>query len=263
MKIRRKRPPEPVVTQRPAADLRHGDWREVLTGVEVDALITDPPFGERVHEFVVQRADETSAEGLRPGYGAWTRDHVFEFVRSWSPRTRGWMACLTSHDLIPAFEDAYRDVGRYHFAPIGVELPLEAVFDPLFMPIGCVVDGMSVRMLGDGPSSWTLHLMVARPRTKAMMHWGTLPGGYHGPASRESSGGRGKPPWLMQAIVRDYSRSGDLIGEPFCGYGSTFEACEALGRRCVGSEVNIAAHDEAQRRIQRPTQVDLFGGLGA
>lgn len=226
-------------------ELRLGDWRTVLEGVEVDAVVTDPPFGERVHDFVVQRADGTSEAGLQPGYEHWTRDHVFEFVRSWSPRTKGWMACLTSHDLIPHFEDAYAESGRYAFAPVTA-----------------LVTGMSVRMLGDGPSSWTLYLMVARPRTKAMMEWGTLPGGYHGPASRESSGGRGKPEWLMQAIVRDYTRRGDLVGEPFCGYGATFEACEALGRRCVGSEVNIAAHDEALLRIQRPQQFDMFASMG-
>lgn len=256
MKMRRAKPSQPVVHSPFACDLRLGDWRDVLRGEEVDAVICDPPYGDRVHSFVVQRADETSPDGLRPDYTAWTRDNVFEFVRSWSARTRGWMACLTSHDLIPAWEDAYREAGRYVFAPLGCELPLDAVFPS----IGCIVDGMSVRMLGDGPSSWTLHLMVARPRTKAMMAWGTLPGGYHGPSGHESGGGRGKPDWLVQAHVRDYSRPGDVVCDPFAGWGSVASACAALGRRFIGAEVNIAAHDEAQRRLQRPQQVDLFGG---
>ncbi len=221
--------------------LLHGDWRSVLTDTQVDAVICDPPYGGRTHDALTSRSDGHITTGLRPDYKAWTPDDVSEFVASWSPRCTGWMACLTSHDLIPAWEAAYADAGRYAFAPVC-----------------CLVYGMSVRMLGDGPSSWTLHLMVARPRSRAMMQWGTLPGGYHGPSGRESGGGRGKPDWLMRALVRDYSRPGDLIADPFAGHGATLEAAEGMGRRYVGAEVEFEAFTEAQRRLARPLQVDMF-----
>jgi DNA modification methylase len=64
----------------------------------------------------------------------------------------------------------------------------------------------------------------------------------------------------MSALVRDYSRPGDLICDPFAGWGSTLAAAVANGRRAIGSEMDRDAFNEANRRLSRPLQVDLFGG---
>lgn len=230
-----------------AIDLRLGDWRDVFADLEqVDAVICDPPYGARVHKFEVQRADATSEAGLRPDYAAWTPDNVSEFVHEWNDFCRGWIVALTSHDLVPAWETAFAEVERYAFAPIP-----------------CVMRGMSCRMLGDGPSSWAVYAMVARPRTKEFMAWGTLDGAYSGPPGKEAGGGRGKPLWLMSALVRDYSRPGDLVCDPFAGHGTTLAAALSLGRRAIGAEVDPEAFAEAQRRLSRPLQTDLFAGANA
>lgn len=225
------------------ADLRRGDWRTALADVTCDAVICDPPYGARTHEATADRGDGYDKAGLRPDYTSWTPADVHEFVTAWSPRCRGWMVTLTSHDLVPAWEAAHAGADRYCFAPIP-----------------CVMRGMSVRMLGDGPSSWAVYAIAARPRTKAFMQWGTLDGAYTGVPGREAGGGRGKPPWLMAALVRDYTRPGDLVCDPFAGWGSTLAAALSLGRRAVGAEVDNDAHAEAVRRLGRPLQVDLFGG---
>lgn len=232
-------------------ELRLGRWQDVLADVTCDAVICDPPYGARTHASKPQRADAYEragagydAGGLTPGYDAWTAADVSAFVSSWSPRCRGWMVALTSHDLIPAWEAAYEASGRYGFAPIA-----------------CVMSGMSVRLLGDGPSNWTVYAMAARPRDKAFMSWGTLPGAYTGPRGSESGGGRGKPSWLEHALVRDYSRPGQIVVDPLCGWGGILAASSALGRRAVGSEVDPAAHAEAMRRLARPLQVDMFAGV--
>ena len=122
-----------------------------------------------------------------------------------------------------------------------------------------MISGMSVRLQGDGPSSESLSLLVARPRTVEFSRWGTLTGKYIGPAVRGSSKGRGKPPWLIEAIVRDYTRKGDLVCDPFVGWGSTLTAALTYGRRAIGSEMDRAAYDEARRRLARPLQVDMWG----
>jgi len=236
-------------------DLRHGRWQDVLADVTCDAVICDPPYGQRVHEKRItetSRYDGSSAANCGPAghYEGWSPDDVRDFVGSWSPRTRGWMTSMTSHDLIPAWEESYASVGRYCFAPIP-----------------CVMRGMTVRLVGDGPSNWTVWLIVARPKSKAFATWGTLPGAYSGarpePESTGGStagGGRGKPPWLMNALVRDYSRPGDLVCDPFAGWGSTLAAAVANGRRAIGAEMDAAAHAEAVRRLGRPLQIDMFGG---
>lgn len=229
-----------------------GRWQEVLADVECDAVIFDPPYSDRNHSgYNAYAGGETSTRGrLRNkdnhereaiSYAHWTRDDIFEFVRSWSPRTRGWIAGMTSHDLIPHWEAAYAEVGRYCFAPVP-----------------CVIRGMSVRMMGDGPSSEAVHLIVARPRRKEFLKWGTLPGFYNSARSAGAGGGRGKPIDLMRAITRDYSRAGDLIADPTAGYATTGVAALGMGRRFIGAEVDAAAHAEGSLRLGRVQPVDLF-----
>jgi hypothetical protein len=237
------------VTTGPGWELRLGRWQDVFTDVTeqapVDAVICDPPYGARVHKADVgQRADGSDAAGLKPEYEGWTTDDVHEFVREWSPFCRGWMVALTSSDLIDAWKAAYTEADRYAFAPVP-----------------CVMRGMSVRMLGDGPSSWTVYAMVARPRSREYATWGTLDGAYVGPPSREAGGGRGKPDWLMSALVRDYSRAGDRIVDPFAGWGSTLAAAVANGRTAIGSEMDADTYREAVKRLRRPIQVDLLTGV--
>ena len=87
---------------------------------------------------------------------------------------------------------------------------------------------------------------------------GTLDGAYVGPRGSETGGGRGKPDWLMQALVRDYSRTGDLIVDPFCGWGSTLAAAQSLRRRSIGIDVDADALAESRRRLSRPVQEGLF-----
>lgn len=223
--------------------LHHGAWQDTIApDLQVNAVITDAPFGERTHKSKVRRNDGVDPKGSTPGYDFWRPNDVHEFVHAWSSRCLGWMAAMTSHDLIPAWEEAYATHGRLAFAPIP-----------------CVMRGMTVRMRGDGPSSWTVYLMTARPRaTGGFDEWGSLDGAYVGPRSTEAGGGRGKPIWLMNAIVRDYTRPGDLVVDPLAGWGQTIRSCIQLGRRAVGSECDEVAFAEAKRRLERPHQLDMF-----
>jgi hypothetical protein len=226
-------------------ELRFGRWQDALADVEsVDAIICDPPYGARTHASDVAVNDERGrTEGLMPSYEGWRAPDVNEFVTAWSSRCRGWIVALTSHDLVPAWESAFESVDRYCFAPVP-----------------CILRGMSVRMQGDGPSSWAVYAVVARPREKAFLGWGALDGAYPGPRGVESGGGRGKPPWLLNALVRDYSRPGDLVCDPFAGWGSTLAAAVSNNRRAIGSEMDADAYAECVRRLRRPLQVDMFGG---
>lgn len=225
-------PTEPSVFYEDAhVQLWHGRWQDVVPKLgRVDAVITDPPYSERTHSH--QRhgrrpeqcnGEYVSARGI--GYERWTPAEVAEFVlRMHEVSPAGWFAAMTSHDLCPAYETACARGDRYVFAP----LP-------------CVLRGMNVRLAGDGPSSWTVWLVVARPRSLA--RWGTLPGAYVGlpwedgensaTASRRSLLVGGKPLWLMRDIVRDYSRAGNVILDPCAGAGTTGRAAKDLGRRAI------------------------------
>lgn len=214
-------------------DLRHGPWQSALADVEsVDAAIFDAPYSSRVHDGNEQVADVHGHTVL--GYDALTPALVDEHVAHWSPRVRGWYVSITSHDLWPSWEYALRRAGRYVFSPI-----------PL------VDEGMTVRLQGDGPSSWTCWLCVARPRSSSFAKWGTLRGAYRRRAGDERSARRGgKPLGVMREIVRDYSRPGDLVLDTHAGGGTTLLAAMLEGRRAIGAEVDEDAYHDAHERCR-------------
>lgn len=229
----------------PGWSLSCGDWRDVFARPgapdRFSSLITDAPYSELTHASRPTRDDGSDAAGSTPDYDPWTPDDVWQFVHDWDEFVDGWMVVLTDDVLIPAWRTAYREVGRVDFAPVP-----------------CVIPGMTCRVRGDGPSSWAVYAMVGRPRSAEMASWGTLPGDYRSRRSAEAGGGRGKPPDLMRALVRDYSRPGDLVVDPLAGWGSTLEAAVGLGRRAVGAEICAEAYDEAVRRLRRGVQTDLL-----
>lgn len=234
----------------PPPDLRLGAWQDVLADVEVDAVICDPPYGARVHkghDDGVSPALRDAATGRVLSYSAWTPDDVAAFVSSWAPRCRGWFACMTSHDLIPSWEAAYGAAGLY-----------------AFRPLPCVMPGMTVRVRGDGPSSWSVDLIVARPRTAEHASWGTLPGAYiHAPDKSGGSRIGGKPLSLMLEVVRDYSRPGDVVVDPFAGHATTLLAAHRLGRVALGAEVDPDAHAAGVARLSGLSRSAATGAVQA
>jgi hypothetical protein len=245
-----------------------------------DALIVDAPYSERTHSGhelgrisaekagrnppASQKSPNQVAYTLRQiangggrraiSYGAWGPAEVERFVDIWSPITAGWIVSVTDHTLWPHWRSSCECNDRIAFQPI-----------PL------VETGSRVRLTGDGPSSWTCWLCVARPRTRKMSRWGTLPGAYVVPGERSfnSAGGStrivgGKPLSGMLAIVGDYSRHGDLVVDPCCGAGTTGVAARTLGRRFIGIDNNREHAEIAVRRISEAReQVVMPMGDGA
>lgn len=210
--------------------LRLGRWEDVLADIErCDALITDPPYGARTHKGNGDRIESMGRAALN--YACWTPEDVAAFVDHWSRRCVGWMACMASDDLIAPYRDAYRAAGRLDFAPVPV-----LQHRP--------------RLSGDGPGSGAIYLLVARPRDERFMRWGSLPCWYESEPARDGVPG-GKPERLMRAIVRDYSRPGDLIVDPCAGGATTLLAAVTEGRRAIGAEQDPDTHAKALARLQR------------
>ena len=229
-----------------AARLALGDCREILPTLgRVDHIITDPPYSERTHsghDDVASSKRRDGAERMALGYSALSRDGAERMADLFQSVCDAWIVWITDHTLAPTIAARLENNGRYVFAPL-----------PYYHA------GRSVRLAGDGPSSWTDWIIVSR--TAAQHRWGTLRGGYianEGWNDKERMGG--KPTRLMQLIVSDYSRPNDLVCDPFMGAGTTGVACAKEGRRFIGIEIDPAAFETSCRRIEdAQRQGQLFG----
>ena len=201
-------------------------WQDAPWPEQVDCIITDPPYSERTHK---GQPGERFSRDI--AYTHLTPEDVRQWAAAWAPRVRYWLAVMCDHALIPVWESSMRDAGLYAFAPVP-----------------CVIPGMTVRIAGDGPSSWAVYLMVGR--TKAAAKWGALPGAYQSTRG-ETKGARigGKPLPLMQQIVRDYSRPGMLVADPCAGHATTLVAAKGAGRQVWGCESDAAAHRAGLERL--------------
>jgi hypothetical protein len=226
------------------ATLYLGDARDVLPGVKAAHIITDPPYSERTHKGHdgLKGSDGSARAAL--GYPALTEADAQQLAAMFHEACAGWVVWLTDHVLAPAVERALRRCGRCTFPPL-----------PYFHA------GRSVRLPGDGPSSWTDWIMVAR--TTALKTWGTLPGGYvAGPGWDDKARMGGKPTALMRLLVEHYSRPGDVVCDPFMGAGTTGVAAVQAGRPFIGAEIDPDAFDLACRRIAEAQSVASAAGAG-
>ena len=222
------------------ATLYLADCMSVLPTLgKVDAVITDPPYSARTH--AGHDVGSTGAGRAELGYAFLSADDAKRFAGLFCGICEGWIVWMTDHTLAPDIADALSDNGHYVFAPL-----------PYFHA------GRSVRLTGDGPCSWTDWIVAAR--TKAQSKWGTLPGGYVAEKGwNDKARMGGKPTALMDALVRDYSRQGDIVLDSHMGAGTTGVSCIRAGRKFIGCEIAPAAFDIACRRIEQAVaQGQLF-----
>lgn len=67
-----------------------------------------------------------------------------------------------------------------------------------------------------------------------------------------------KPVVLMEYLIKQSSKQGDLVLDPFCGSGSTCLAAKNTGRNYIGFEIDQNYHEIACKRMTEPQKVSLF-----
>jgi hypothetical protein len=256
-----------LLVDRPDVRVWHAAWDELLAalprrddGTVCDLLCVDAPYSERTHAGHDDGVDQANGDVYNGqpskrtpdrhrrdlAYPHWTSANVDRFVAAWAPLVRGWIVSLTDHMLAPAWEWALSESDRYVFAPLA-----------------CMRPGSRIRLVGDGPAQWSEWAIVARPRTREMQRWGALPGGYvvppgYGQAARLNTVVGGKPLWLMERLVEDYSRPGDLVCDPCMGAATTGVAALRVGRSFVGGDVLREHAELGARRLSQMIQRPLF-----
>lgn len=64
-----------------------------------------------------------------------------------------------------------------------------------------------------------------------------------------------KPIGLLRRIIPDSTKIGDIVYDPFLGSGSTAIACQHLGRKCIGIELDEAYVTTSIKRLEKLTGV--------
>lgn len=209
-------------------------------------MIGDWPFSERTHSG--QRTGGGKGGPVNSvHYDSVGEDDVAEAVAYWTSRTRWWLLAFSDHIGVRWWEASAADYGWYPFAP----LP-------------CRRHAPAPRMTGDGPTSSVDWLFVARPRHRLPPERsGHRPGDYRAtePAAVGHPGAKSLD--LMRAIIRDYTRPGDLVVDPCAGGGTTLLAAVIEGRRAIGAEMDPDTFELARKRLERGYTPDLFTGLEA
>lgn len=223
-------------------DLRPGRWQDVLADVgECDALITDPPYSPRTHE-----GQRTGSSIRMPtiGYTSITKEECEEFAQAWSRRSRWWAVIFCDHLAFQWHEAAWSAAGWLVFAPLLVKM------------------NPTPRFSGDGPAFGLEFIMAARRRTSERKS-GSLPAYYETMCGLAGEGQRSIVPGakqvdVMRALVRDYTRPGDLIVDPCAGGGTTLLAAAIEGRRAIGSEMDPETFTKAKARLERGYTPEMF-----
>lgn len=219
-------------------NLQHGCYQDVLQDLMPDALICDPPYSGRTHEGR-RTGSEISTSNIQ--YPPITREDAVELAEFWSPRVKWWAVIFGDHVSWQWHEEAWSRVGWYTFAPVLWVKPNTAP-----------------RMSGDGPTSSTENILVARRKqTLPPERTGSRPGHYL--CQTEKGGdintitglsypGR-KPLKLMRQIISDYTIEGDIVCDSHAGTGSTLIAAAQLGRVAEGAEQDQITYELAKSRI--------------
>jgi site-specific DNA-methyltransferase (adenine-specific) len=229
-------------------EIIHGDLLELdcaeLFGM-ADALITDPPYSDHVHE---------NATSIGTG-GAGVRERDLEF-EPLSPRLRECIAIGASvvkrwSVVFSDFEGA--DAWRVDANEAGAE----------WIRLVPWVRWSQPQLSGDRPCTGAEAVLVWHAQ-----HVGARGGRrpiakrWNGPGSltcfdRKALRGQFKHPTekpldLMLDIVSWFSDPGEVVIDPCAGAGTTALACRLLGRACIAVEKKATWVRQAQARVRGP-----------
>jgi site-specific DNA-methyltransferase (adenine-specific) len=217
-----------------------GDCREVwpTLGV-VHHIITDPPYESITHAAKAAGARRIRTDGreeikaLDFGPIDGMRQDIADMCASSSS---GWALIFCSPEGVGRWADAINaSEAKYKRACVWVKPDSTPQLNGQGPAMGA--ENFIAAWCGTGFARWN-----AGGKRGVYTHL-TNPPGRHGGHPTE------KPVSLMADLVEDFTRSGQLICDPFMGSGTTGVACVRLGRRFIGIELNPLYFDIACKRI--------------
>lgn len=220
-----------------------GDCMDILPTLQkVDAVITDPPYGETTH------ANAKSNRGVGHGnkaidFMSITAYQLSQVLELCGERCSRWLVATMEWRHIAKF-----DVNP----PAGWEMVRFGVW---------VKTNPMPQISADRPAQgWEgIAYMHSTSGEKKRWNGGGQHGNYIGPVVTDGAHPTGKPVPLFCQFVDNFTERGNSILDPFMGSGTTGVAAIQLGRKFIGIEREPKYFDIACKRIERAvSQGSLF-----
>lgn len=214
-----------------------GDCREILPTLgKVDAVVTDPPYGVDLGKHLGAKDRRVSRVLVKNGYASYD-DTAENFQSIVVPAIIVALAMSSRGLVFTAAKSAWH-------------LPQPDAIGGIYMPSGC------------GRNKWgfaTLAHCLLYGQAPDLNLGAKSTAMWSADTSEKNGHPCPKPISWMRWAVSLASRDGELVLDPFMGSGTTGVACQKLGRRFIGIEIEPKYFDIACRRIEQAmAQPDLF-----
>lgn len=219
------------------------DCMEIMPALgKVDAVITDPPYGEQTH------ANAKSNRGKGHGnksidFSSLTAEQLGSILSECALHCDRWLVATMEWRHIAKFEET--PPSGWDFVRFGVWVKTNP------MP----------QISADRPAQgWEgiayLHADKGHPKR---WNGGGSHGNYIGSLVTDGAHPTGKPLPLFEQFIQRFTDQGELVLDPFMGSGTTGVAAVKFGRRFIGIERDPRYFDIACRRIEEAQRItDMF-----
>lgn len=231
---------EPVVIG--DAVLYLGDCADILPLIgKVDAVITDPPYGEQTHSNA--KSNRGGGMGTKAiNFDSLTGAQLSNILALSATKGPRWVIGTMEWRHIAEFEKS---------PPVGLEMVRMGVW---------VKTNPMPQISADRPAQgWEGIAYMHAAGEKKRWNGGGTHGNYVGALVTDGAHPTGKPLPLFAGFVSNFTDRGNVVLDPFMGSGTTGVAAIQLGRKFIGIERDERYFDIACKRIEQAVaQGQLF-----
>ncbi len=214
----------------------------VIGDKKIRAIISDPPYGVEYVEgkkFLNQKLSIDSDKNII-GDQLQTDEEYSAFTRTWLglviPYLESYNACyiFNSDLMFPALRQGMKEAG-FHYSQMIIWFKNQVVMnrkDYLMM----------FELIAYG---WFGKHKMERSKAKSVL--------IYPKPSKSKLHPTQKPVGLLRKLIPNSTKINEYVYDPFLGSGSTTIACEHLGRRCIGIEIDPEYVATAIARVEKLT----------
>jgi len=213
------------------------EWLKTLDNDSVDLIVSDPPYRVQQHGssglsgiFKTKTGAEKELNSkLFQHNEVEVTDYASELFRVLKPDNHCYI--MTNDFNLRNLLNVFTDVG-FHFTKLIIWDKQNKIANPYYM--------QQVEYI----------LFMSKGRTKQINNCGTSNLlSISNMENKNNDHPTEKPVELMEILIKNSSKEGDLVMDPFVGVGATALACQNLNRNFIGCEIDKKYYDTAMERL--------------